>query len=917
MLLAGALIGARADYCPPSSRASDGMRDIMLIYGEAGKWKPDDFLPYVAYLDRQGKPRDWFYDAFLFMMFGGAPSGKSYIEGATNRKDWEFFLDEEFAPGREFAALDATIEAAAKSLGRAPVVPVIVMIPYPSPKQKDFGTVDGGGGTEDFSTDAGRQKAVAWFLRAFRDRWQHAAFRHLKLWGFYWMNEGISPADEAIVKATARDIHSLGLKFHWIPWFNAPGVGKWRDLGFDLVIMQPNYAFIPPSGLLRIPDEDRLTNAANTCRRLGMGIEMELNMNAGWDPHRLMSVDPKDQVNLQLYLDHGDASLDGYQSGAVRAYYQGSTAIASLCRSNDPNLRQLYDDLYRFHKGTYKRRRPYQPLRAPAACLVDGRWTTRPDAPAKAVTLAGPHAALTLDLESARLVGDVRIHFAGSVAPQRVSLALNSDPVSGAFVEVAANDDILLRPEAGGGFTILTFPARLARRMRVDFAVKAGESIAVDEVLLMPTAHMLWGYPYEISANGTDEAHCLTDGVAGGDAMAVWRDGRGEARFELQEAWYAESLRVHFRRVGRKPFTPRLSVDVAAGNFSADNDGWAVVPLNCPVRRMSLRVEDAAAGVVAVDEVALLPAKNLAAGCAYTYDPPFHATYPDDGRKLTDGELSHGFGDGKMVGWAGWSGTRDVTVTVDLGAVRAVDAVEAHVQGGGVAAVHFPERAAASVSDDGNQWQPVAASRAAPEVTESRESKGLRSALGWLKLPTPGAHGRYVRLRLTPTSWLMLSEIRVMSGGENVALRQPYSVQPQPTGGEPYADNTGLLTDGFYSKPGGWKSCAGFNKGEPAVTVDLGATRDIGAARLHVHGGGPGGVWFPSEVIVSTSSDGTSWTPAGTARDHPDEDGKTGVATFMGVTFAPREARWVRFQIKRRGWVMMDELEVIPAARQK
>ena len=89
MLLACALIGARADYCPPSSRASDGMRDIMLIYGEPGKWKPDDFLPYVAYLDRQGKPRDWFYDAFLFMMFGGAPSGKMYIDGATNRKDWE------------------------------------------------------------------------------------------------------------------------------------------------------------------------------------------------------------------------------------------------------------------------------------------------------------------------------------------------------------------------------------------------------------------------------------------------------------------------------------------------------------------------------------------------------------------------------------------------------------------------------------------------------------------------------------------------------------------------------------------------------------------------------------------------------------------------------------------------------------
>ena len=547
---------------------------------------------------------------------------------------------------------------------------------------------------------------------------------------------------------------------------------------------------------------------------------------------------------------------------------------------------------------------------------MDGRWKTRPDSSVKAVVLAGPHDALTLDLEGARLVGDVRIHFAGGVAPQRVSLALSSDPAGDTFEEVAVNDDIVLHPEDGGGFAILNCPARLARRMRVDVAVKAGASVAVDEVLLMPTAHLLWGCPYEISANGADDAHCLTDGVSGGDSMAIWREGRGEARFELQDAWWAESLRVHFRRVGRKPFAPRLSADVASGSFAADDGGWAVVPLNAQVRRMTLRVEDAAAGVVAVDEMALMPAKNLAAGCAYTYDPPFHATYPDDGRKLTDGELSHGFGDGRMVGWARWSASRDIAVTVDLGAVRDVDAVEAHVQGGGLAAVEFPERVSASVSDDGIRWQPVAASRAAPEVTESHEWKGGRSALGWLKLPTPGARGRYVRLRLAPVAWLMLSEVRVLSDGQNVALKRPYSIQPQPTGGESYADNTGLLTDGFYAMPGGgWKSCAGFNQGEPVVTVDLGATHCIGATRLHVHGGGPGGVWFPHEVIVSTSGDGLSWTPAGTAQDHPEEDGKTGATAFMGVTFAPRDARWVRFQVKRRGWVMMDEVEVIPAAR--
>lgn len=216
-VLAGALLivssvvsAARGDYCPPQSRQSDGMRDIMLIYATPGHWQPKNFLPYVAYVDREGKPRDWFYDAYLFLMYGGAPSGQTYIDGATNRKDWEFYLDEEFAPGREFAALEQTI------------------------------------------ADAARQMAVK-----------------------------------------------------------------------------------PPTGLVKVPDENRLTTAANLCRRLGMGVEMELNMGIDMVANKAAFVDTRDRINLQLYLDHGDDALDGYRDGAVRAYYQGYNAIAGLSASGD------------------------------------------------------------------------------------------------------------------------------------------------------------------------------------------------------------------------------------------------------------------------------------------------------------------------------------------------------------------------------------------------------------------------------------------------------------------------------------------------------------------------------------------------------------------------------------------------------
>jgi len=904
------------DYCPPQSRQSDGMRDIMLIYAGTNNWRPENFLPYVSYVDREGKPRDWFYDAYLFLMFSGGPSGQGYSDGATNRKDWEFYLDEEFAPDREFAALDTVIGNAARQMAvKTPTVPVIVMIPYPSVNQKDFGDVDGDGATENLASAGGREKVVSWFLRAFIERWEKAKFPHLKLWGFYWMNEGIAPPDEAIVKAAAREIHSLGYKFHWIPWFKAPGAEKWRDFGFDLAVMQPNYAFIPPAGRVQVPDENRLTTAANMCRRLGMGIEIELNMLRNMEADKAAPVEPRDRINLQLYLDHGDDSLDGYQAGAVRAYYQSYNAIAGLCASSDPALRQLYDDLYHFHKGTYTRRRPYQPLNAPEKCLTDGRWKTRPDSNVKAVTLTGPQAVLTLPLNGLRLVGDVRVHFAGDTAPQRVTLALNSGPESDTFTEVAAEDYIVPHPEDGGGFAVLTFPARLARHMRLSFKMEAGGHTAVDEVLLMPASHLLCGEPYRAGAGAVDLSTCLTDGVTGGDAGADWQKGRGEVLFALSEAWYAESLLVHFRQPRKRKFSPHVVVDTVAGSHPADKDGWAVVPLNRPVQKLSLAVEDVAAGVVAVDEVALLPAKNLAADCSYTYDPPFHAKYPDTGgRELTDGEVSHGFGDGKTVGWEAGSTVRDVIVVVDTGASRAIETVEAHVQGGGSASVEFPERVGIAVSEDGKKWTRVAASGAEPAEKESREVNGRISALGWLKFQTPDAHGRYIQLRIMPKGWLMLSEVRVLSGGVNVALNQPYSITPQPTGEEQYADNSGLLTDGYYTKPGtGWKTCAGFSAADPAVVLDLDAVYRIGAARVHLQGGGTAGVVFPGQVSVSTSVDGKAWSPAGETREYPSEKNKRGAAAFMGVTFEPREARFVRFHFKRRGWVMLDEIEVFPA----
>jgi len=412
----------------------------------------------------------------------------------------------------------------------------------------------------------------------------------------------------------------------------------------------------------------------------------------------------------------------------------------------------------------------------------------------------------------------------------------------------------------------------------------------------------------------------------GGRPAVRWPQGWGRIRFELAENWFADSLGVHFRRLGAGRFAPRLQVRIGPSplvrSYQAmprrtEAEAWIMVSLHCPLQGLDLGVADAA-GAVALDEVVLLPGPNLARGCPYTLDPPLEAKYPDtEGRELTDGQVTvEGFGDGKTVGWASWAGVSGVTVIIDTGAVRPLEAVEVHLQGGGYGAVHFPSRTAVAVSEEGQRWSQLAASEAGPVDGTAGPGGNPDCLLGWLRVPLHGLPGRYVKLHFWPQGWLMLSEVRVLSGGQNVALNRPYLCHPQPTSEGKYPDNSGKLTDGFYSRPEeAWQACVGFNQADPTITVDLGGRQRLRGARVHLLGGGQGAAWFPEEMAVSLSEEGQTWEPVGSTTAHPPETGETVVAGFMEVYFQPREARFVRFHLRRRGWAMPDEVEVIPAFR--
>lgn len=925
-----------ADFAPPESPRYGNMRDIMLAYMEPGHWAQQDFLPYVAYLDKTagGAPRDWFYDAWLFLMFGGAPTGGDYINGSAKFGDWQFYVDQLFLPDRNLAALEACIEDVGrrlKSPGR--VCRVIIMIPYLSPKVTDFGDVDGDGQAENPALDADRIKAFRWAVDAIVKRWGEHKYAHLQLDGCYWMNEGISGKDEAVGRATGQTLHEQGLNFHWIPWFAAPGYDKWRDLGFDLAIMQPNYAFMNvPAGAV-VPDEDRLSQNANLARTGGLGVEMELDYATDTNPgHRL---------ELQLYLNHGADELDGYMSNCARAYYQSYDSIAKLYASDNPEYNQLYGDLYRFHKGTYQRR-PVS-LAEGAACklngqstpsLTDGLWLCRAEQSGRVRSALAP-ARVDVDLGATQIVGDVRVHVAARddvapAAPATLRVATSTDGVNYREGTEVACPPLGKSGDWRAGFALALFEPRFARHVRIELTGAAGQRLGVDEVVVFPASHLLWGVPAVVEGDlqpgsAPTGSTVLTDGrlaPQGQPAAAVrFRNGQGRVRFDLDESWVLQSAYVHFSTPGGKT-AASCRVRIGAGETAqqsplieatAGNEGWLEIPLPS-VAAGTITFDLAGGPDTAWDELQVRRAPNLAAGKPYRLDPPFPAQYPDtDGKELTDGVLTDkGFGDGRTVGWY----DQPVSLLLDLGASRPVDAVRVHAQGGGYAAVHSPESFCVLGSEDGAKWRLLRDGAPEKEVTAAEKVGEELNELAWLKLAFPAAQARFLKLTFRPRSWLMLSEVEALSRDENVAAGCSYSLT-SPTSTVKYADNSSRLTDGDYSRRGdGWSKAVGWSEGSPQVTIDLLQPTPVGIVRVHCLGGGNGGVYFPRFLTITTSLDGQTWSDPVQTDGPPPEPGGQTLTTFLTAELPGRPARFVRMQAERKGWAMLDEVEVLGAGPQ-
>lgn len=320
-----------------------GMEDILLVYTgaleEKGRWSASDFSPVVAY-SKGGVVEEKMFDTVLFLPYAQVP---------TTKEGWSSYAADLFAKDIQLDALNQAAGKLQGEFGPDYKEKVILTLPYPDPKQENFGAIEEGGSSLSFSAEKvgsqlalqNRIRAIHWFHQLLKTKWGEAQFEHLELAGIYWYKETIDPTiseDVALVKNSAAIVHEGGLPFFWIPYYGSVGYDQWKEYGFDYAIIQPNYY------ANQAPPVERMNNVHDAAQKSNMAIEIELDEKVTWSRYYY------DLFYKQLDKGH-ELGLDG---AMTNAYYAGAKTMVLLAGSEVPEARKLYDDLYKWISGQYE-----------------------------------------------------------------------------------------------------------------------------------------------------------------------------------------------------------------------------------------------------------------------------------------------------------------------------------------------------------------------------------------------------------------------------------------------------------------------------------------------------------------------------------------------------------------------------------
>lgn len=313
-------------YKAPNENLLNGAKDLCLLYHSKSLngFTVEKLLPYVAYVDTDGKIKDTMFDSFLFLLSGGFPSGSSGSGGYTDA-DMEWVINDLFTEGENILALEEAAGKVKEELGLDEsfkyglTVAVYQAFPDDSDLQK-------------------RVDAIKAQINQFEEKYNQYDFKNIELVAYYWFDEGVYNRNNEpeLVKTISDFVHGKGLDFFWIPWYGASGVDSWQEHGFDVACMQPGYVF--KEEVL----DTRMEAAASMARYFGMGIEIEISPDSFYN-----------ETLYRRYLEYLSAGAKyGYLTDCVHMYYQEIDTYYEASVSGSEKVRKIYDYTYMFIKGT-------------------------------------------------------------------------------------------------------------------------------------------------------------------------------------------------------------------------------------------------------------------------------------------------------------------------------------------------------------------------------------------------------------------------------------------------------------------------------------------------------------------------------------------------------------------------------------
>lgn len=357
--------------------------DLALIYAGNSKrlsWTEAHFEPYLTHKYADGT-ESWLFDGFLFLEFVNGDVGYGNGMGSTwaKQENYNWQLDQYFDPQLKLHALDRLITAKKVKLGEPPLrhkVVIAAIAPRKGasgvwPRLPIWGSIDGISMKLIVKED--RIKITEWYIDQIIERWNKADFKNLDLAGIYWVEEGLTSNGE--IMAEINDyIRSKGLRSYWIPYYGEGNDRYWKvwkeNYKFDMVYVQPNYAFYKSDNSLR--PYSALTDACNAAYSYGMGLELEFETQE--KSTAMHSQNPTLHQRINDYMDVFNNK--GVFADAGVAYYTGTKGLYDMATIGDATDHQTMDRLARFVVARQKAR---QQATGIDDVRVDEKWVESTD----------------------------------------------------------------------------------------------------------------------------------------------------------------------------------------------------------------------------------------------------------------------------------------------------------------------------------------------------------------------------------------------------------------------------------------------------------------------------------------------------------------------------------------------------------